>query len=393
MNILDLKIEEIKPYENNPRNNDKAVNPVAESIKQFGFKVPIVIDKDNIIVCGHTRYKAAQMLNLETVPCIRADDLTEQQIKAFRLADNKVGELAEWDFEKLSEELADISEIDMGDFEFDLSAFDEPEMSFEEQDRLFKERMASGELSEDSEEYQEFLQKFEPKKTTDDCYTPDNIYGAVREWVFKTYNLKSTKVIRPFYPGGDYQKEKYDKNCIVIDNPPFSIISDICKWYDEHDIKYFLFAPCLTLIGINSGQENYVIANVTITYENGANVNTSFVTNLGDTKLWVCPELNRILTEENKINLAKTKKCLPKYKYPNEVVTSSNLGYLATRDTELKIGHNVAFIRELDAQKEQGKGLFGSGFLISEKAAAEKAAAEVWELSEREKEIVRSLDE
>lgn len=119
MNILDLKIEEIKPYENNPRNNDKAVNPVAESIKQFGFKVPIVIDKDNIIVCGHTRYKAAQMLNLETVPCIRADDLTEQQIKAFRLADNKVSELAEWDFEKLSEELADISEIDMTAFEFD----------------------------------------------------------------------------------------------------------------------------------------------------------------------------------------------------------------------------------------------------------------------------------
>ena len=396
MNVVEKKIDELKPYENNPRNNDNAIKPVAESIKQFGFKVPIVIDSNGVIVCGHTRYKAAKTLKLETVPCIIADDLTDEQIKAFRLADNKVGELAEWDFEKLYSELTEISDIDMEDFNFDLSSFNESELSFEEQDRIFKERMANGELSEDSEEYQEFLKKFEPKRTTDDCYTPENIYNAVRDWVFDTYKIKGMTAVRPFYPGGDYQKENYSKNTVVIDNPPFSIITDICKWYDEHNVKYFLFAPNLTLLGINRGLENYVVINVTITYENGAGVNTSFVTNLGKTKLWACPELCKIVTEENKINLQKMKKQLPKYKYPDEVVTSTILGYLAVHDTELKIDSNVEFIRSLDAQKEQGKGLFGSGFLISEKAAAEKAAAEkaaaeVWELSEREKEIVRSL--
>lgn len=105
MQIVEKKIAEIKPYEKNPRKNDSAVDAVANSISQFGFKVPVVIDKDNIIVCGHTRYKAAKKLGLNTVPCVVADDLTEEQIKAYRLADNKVSELAEWDIDLLGEEL------------------------------------------------------------------------------------------------------------------------------------------------------------------------------------------------------------------------------------------------------------------------------------------------
>lgn len=95
MNIINLKLDQLHPYENNPRKNDEAVKYVAESIKEFGFKVPIVIDKNNVIIAGHTRYKAAKKLKLTEVPCIVADDLTEEQVKAFRLADNKVGELAD----------------------------------------------------------------------------------------------------------------------------------------------------------------------------------------------------------------------------------------------------------------------------------------------------------
>ena len=121
MQIIDKKIGEIKPYEKNPRKNDSAVDAVANSISQFGFKVPVVIDKDNIIVCGHTRYKAAQKLGLDVVPCVVADDLTDEQIKAYRLADNKVAELAEWDIDLLGEELDGIFDIDMSDFGFDLS--------------------------------------------------------------------------------------------------------------------------------------------------------------------------------------------------------------------------------------------------------------------------------
>ena len=127
MNIVEIKLSDIKPYEKNARKNDDAVKYVAESIKQFGFKVPIVIDKNNVIVAGHTRYKASKTLGLDIVPCIVADDLTDEQIKAYRLADNKVSELAEWDFDLLGEELADILDIDMSDFGFDLSEDEEEE--------------------------------------------------------------------------------------------------------------------------------------------------------------------------------------------------------------------------------------------------------------------------
>lgn len=125
MQIEELFTKELIPYSNNPRNNESAVDAVAASIKEFGFKVPIIIDKDNVIVAGHTRLKAALKLGLVKVPCIKADDLTPEQLKAFRLADNKVGELATWDFAKLEEELTELDSLDldftMSDFGFDVS--------------------------------------------------------------------------------------------------------------------------------------------------------------------------------------------------------------------------------------------------------------------------------
>jgi len=117
--IIEKRLAELTPYKNNPRKNDQAVDAVAASIKAFGWRVPIVIDKDGVIVCGHTRAKAAKKLKLESVPCVVADDLTEDEIKAFRLADNKVGELAEWDLPALDLELADL-DFDMGEFGFGL---------------------------------------------------------------------------------------------------------------------------------------------------------------------------------------------------------------------------------------------------------------------------------
>ena len=118
MNIIEKPINEVIPYEKNPRINDNAVPAVMKSIDEFGFKVPIVIDKNGTIVTGHTRLKAAKKLGMKTVPCIVADDLTPEQIKAFRLADNKVAEAAEWDMELLNEELDGIIDIDMSDFNF-----------------------------------------------------------------------------------------------------------------------------------------------------------------------------------------------------------------------------------------------------------------------------------
>lgn len=118
MQIITKKLSDLRPYARNPRKNDQAVDAVANSIREFGFKVPIVIDKNGEIIAGHTRYKAAKKMKLEEIPCIIADDLTEEQIKAFRLADNKVGELADWDFDLLSDELNEITDIDMNEFGF-----------------------------------------------------------------------------------------------------------------------------------------------------------------------------------------------------------------------------------------------------------------------------------
>ena len=120
MEVIEMPISELKMYENNPRKNSEAVQYVANSIKEFGFKNPIIIDKDNVIVCGHTRFKAAMKLKMKTVPCIKADDLTDEQIQAFRLADNKTAEVAGWDMDKLEFELNDLDPalFDLADFGF-----------------------------------------------------------------------------------------------------------------------------------------------------------------------------------------------------------------------------------------------------------------------------------
>ena len=118
MQVTDRKITDIRPYEKNPRFNDNSVDTVANSIKEIGFQQPIVVDKDGVIIVGHTRYKAAKKLKLKTVPVVVADDLTEEQAKAYRLADNKVGEQSLWNFDLLDVELGDIVGVDMADFGF-----------------------------------------------------------------------------------------------------------------------------------------------------------------------------------------------------------------------------------------------------------------------------------
>lgn len=138
MNIVEKKLGELQPYENNPRKNDTAVPYVAESIKRYGFKVPIVIDKDGVIVAGHTRYLASIELGLETVPCIVADDLTDEEIKEFRLVDNKTSEFAGWDFDMLETEL---QELDFGDFDFHFPETEDIDIDgfFEEHEETEKE--------------------------------------------------------------------------------------------------------------------------------------------------------------------------------------------------------------------------------------------------------------
>lgn len=255
-------------------------------------------------------------------------------------------------------------------------------------------------------DYDEFVEKFKPKKTTDDCYTPELIYSTVSDWVLKEYGIsENTRIIRPFYPGKDYQTEDYSGDCVVIDNPPFSIISQIYRWYNEHGVRYFLFAPGTSLF--NSQKCNYVICGVSVTYENGAKVSTSFITNMGDARVYVCPELTEALEQADVRQRKSQTKKVPKYDYPAEVISAAGLAKLAKHGVSLKIAaKDMFFVRALDSQRSSGKAIFGAGYLLSEKAAAEKAAAEkaaaekaaaeranaiIWPLSERERKIIKTL--
>lgn len=182
MKIETMKVEDLVPYERNPRDNDGAVDAVANSIKEFGFLVPVVVDKDNVIAAGHTRIKAAKKLGLETVPVVRAGDLTDEQIKAFRLADNKTGELAGWDFDLLPEELKGISEIDMTAFGFEQKEIEDPEDTvedeFDEDAEDIPERVQMGEVWE----LGEHRLKCGDSTSSDDL---DSLLGGVRpELVF-----------------------------------------------------------------------------------------------------------------------------------------------------------------------------------------------------------------
>lgn len=375
MEIIKMPIGDIKPYPNNPRRNDDAVAAVVESIKQCGYCAPIVVDEDGVVLAGHTRLKALKKLGrTEAEVCVKTG-MTEEQKKKYRLLDNKTNELAAWDFDALAEELDD---LDFSNFDF---GFDLPKAG----DHFWGDT----EL-EDSEEYNEFVGKFEQKKTTDDCYTPSEVYNVVRDWAVDHYGLQGKKLIRPFYPGGDFENEEYPEGCVVLDNPPFSIISKICAWYDERGIKYFLFAPTLTLFSTNSGRENYVVSAASVIYENGAVVSTSFVTNLGDYKIEVVPELRRAIESAN-ANKDTEAAARRKLEYPMNVCTAALMQKLTSAGVSMQIrAESCAFVRKIDAQGTD-EAIFGGGFLLSDRVAAEKVAAEKMELSDRERKIVEGL--
>ena len=250
----------------------------------------------------------------------------------------------------------------------------------------------------DNPEYDAFVEKFKPKKTTDDCYTPDYIYQAVQQWVINEYQIEGRQIVRPFYPGGDFENFEYPDGCVVIDNPPFSILARIIDFYNGMKIDFFLFAPGLTALGTCANRCNIIITDSSIIYENGANVKTAFATNLGEYKIHVCPELYESINRAQNIAKLAQKVELPKYDYPNELLTAATVQKLAKYGQELKIRSSACtFVRTLDAQREARKSIFGGGMLLSSKAAAEKAAAEKaaarkWRLSDREIALIDELN-
>jgi hypothetical protein len=245
--------------------------------------------------------------------------------------------------------------------------------------------------------YKAFVDKFKPKKTTDDCYTPDSIFAIIVDYVRERYGVTEDRIVRPFWPGMNYREFDYPDGCVVVDNPPFSILSQIVNDYNRAGVAFFMFEPYLTAFSRRGC--THVITATPITYENGAEVQTSFCTSLEPGILARSdPELMRRIKDENARLIAKTKRQLLKYIYPDSVVTSADIGYLSMHDVPFTIYDKDAhFINALDSQRAQGKTIFGQGYLLSTKAAAEKAAAEKaaavrWALSEREQAIIAKLD-
>ena len=243
------------------------------------------------------------------------------------------------------------------------------------------------------DDYEGFVEKFEAKKTTDDCYTPPEAYQIALDYVRENFDLTGLEIVRPFFPGGDFEAIDYTPNMVVIDNPPFSIITRICRFYLERGVKFFLFAPHLTAFSADIGC-THIIASADIVYENGAMVKTSFVSNLfGDAKIIGDANLHQRFEKLR----AKGRANLPKYEYPDNIVTVSKVAYCVEKGVSVRIDKKDAMhCRALDSQKPHGKTLFGSGFLVSDSAAREAAAREadnviVWPLSPRERAIIERL--
>ena len=257
-------------------------------------------------------------------------------------------------------------------------------------------------------DYDGFVEKFKPKKTTDDCYTPPEVYDAVLDWLAARADLTGKEIVRCFYPDMDYKTFDYPDGCVVVDNPPFSILAEILRNFDNWGVRYFLFAPHLTLFSADSGNtRTHIVVDYSIRYDNGALVNTGFITNLPEFeeyRIIGSYTLKRAIGEAQKTAKEKDKKPLPVYKYPDNCITVSSIANIIGAGIDLVIRKKTSLrVRMLDSQKKYGKTIFGSGYLISdgeaEKLKAEKLKAEklkaaiVFDLSSAEKEVIKHLNQ
>lgn len=212
------------------------------------------------------------------------------------------------------------------------------------------------------------------------------------DWVAHEYSRDQRHFVRPFYPGGDYEHFLYPEGGSV-DNPPFSILSKIIAFYARRGIRFFLFAPALTLF--SSSSATCLPTGVSITYENGAKVPTSFVTNLEDPALRVrtAPSLYRAVKAADDENGAAVSKPLPRYEYPDNIITAAMVQRWCKYGVECRLSvQDSRPIDKLEAQKARGLSIYGNGFLLSTRAAAERAAEERWKLCDAERDMVALID-
>ena len=359
-------------------------------------------DKTLVVFAGNLRLTAARALGWPGAPVVvyhPEDQIDRETILRRALKDN--GSFGSWDPDTLAN--------DWNTDPWLLEQWGVPDWitggaGKAQQDA--QRAMENGGLSSDGKEmgegYGEFVDKFKPKLTTDDCYTPPAVYDVVRDFVNnKITPLEGRKIIRPFFPGGDYERlDQYPEGCVVIDNPPFSIFSKILRFYHQNKIQFFIFGPHLTLFSAPEIHElTYLPVCAPVEYENGAVVSTGFVTNMTPgLKIWIPAGFRHAIRE-----IQRDTDPVDEYLIPPCVITSARLGVIAgVKGCELKItADECAYVRNLDAMEEQGKGLYGGGYLISndratyiekEKEKEKEKRIHTFHLSEREQEIQAKLN-
>lgn len=238
-------------------------------------------------------------------------------------------------------------------------------------------------------DYDAFVAKFnmEQPKTTDDCYTPHDVFDAVLEWLDEEVGLDGRQIVRPFYPGGDYENEAYPPGCVVVDNPPFSIFIKVVRFYVSRGIPFFLFGPAATMLNA-ARMCTVIMTSNTITFENGAKVNAGYASNLfGDIVAMTAPRLSGLIAACDSQKPQSKKK--QQYRIPDEVISFSKLQTMAAggMDFRLRRADVAAVIGDLDLHP---KGMFGTALLVS-RAKMEEARAIRVELSDRERRLVDSV--
>ena len=244
-------------------------------------------------------------------------------------------------------------------------------------------KMAGKKTAEVREDYEAFVDKFKDKHTTDDCFTPQPVYDAVLNWLYEhDYISRDAPIVRPFWPNADYTTCDYPEDCVVVDNPPFSIFSEIKRFYLARGIKFFLFVPGLTMLSSGACDITYIITASQITYANGAKVCTGFATNLPALAEWVimtAPDLAKAIkvanTDEGKVTL-------PRYSFPRNMIHIAPLNRIAKRVRICIPRREARRVSNLHGLRRHRKSIFGSGFLVSDRVAdimeqADKRAAAI----------------
>ena len=242
-----------------------------------------------------------------------------------------------------------------------------------------------------SETYEEYVDKFKTKCTKDDTFTPQNVYDTVRDWAVKEYGLEGREVVRPFWPDADFTKAEYPKGCVVIDNPPFSIQTKICKWYLEQGIDFFLFANHVTLFStLRLPKVHAVIVGNSITFENGAKLPISYLTNMGADRVSISGELYELIKKATEVK-ENTHNSI---KYPPNVISASRLSTLAKAGINHRI-KNMTYWPTINQYH-----IFGGGGLISDNEVARLETARLrtvgrrvtFELSDKERAEIQKLN-